>query len=82
VSGSLYEVLDQAGNRPEQARQKISAVNLEEEDAKLLGVATGAAGLRIERILYLGNGRVIEFTRSVYRGDACDFVAELRLSPR
>lgn len=82
VSSSLYEVLDQAGNRPDQARQKISAVNLEEEDAKLLGVATGAAGLRIERVSYLGSGRVIEFTRSVYRGDAYDFVAELRLSPR
>ncbi|MBV1927465.1 MAG: GntR family transcriptional regulator, partial [Rhodobacteraceae bacterium] len=39
VSSSLYEVLDQAGNRPEQARQKISAINLEEKDAKLLNVA-------------------------------------------
>ena len=28
----------------------------------------------------LASGRVIEFTRSVYRGDTYDFVAELRLS--
>ena len=82
VSSSLYEVLDQAGNRPEQARQKISAINLEEKDAKLLNVATGAAGLKIERVSYLASGRAIEFTRSIYRGDTYDFVAELRLSPR
>jgi GntR family transcriptional regulator len=59
--------------------QRISAANLGEGDARLLDVAPGAAGLRIERISYLASGKVIEFTRSVYRGDAYDFVAELRL---
>ena len=34
--------------------------------------------LNIERISYLASGKVIEFTRSLYRGDAYDFVAELR----
>ena len=34
----------------------------------------------IERISYLASGKVIEFTRSIYRGDAYDFVAELRLA--
>ncbi|TIW60283.1 MAG: GntR family transcriptional regulator, partial [Mesorhizobium sp.] len=29
---------------------------------------------------YLASGKVIEFTRSIYRGDAYDFVAELRLT--
>jgi GntR family transcriptional regulator len=46
----------------------------------LLDVPTGVAGLNIERISYLASGKVIEFTRSVYRGDTYDFVAELRLS--
>ena len=41
--------------------------------------AEGAASLNIERISYLDSGRVVEFTRSVYRGDTYDFVAELRL---
>ena len=40
----------------------------------------GSAGLNIERISYLATGKVVEFTRSIYRGDAYDFVAELRLS--
>jgi GntR family transcriptional regulator len=43
-------------------------------------VKEGAAVLHIERISYLASGRVIEFTRSVYRGDTYDFVAELRIS--
>lgn len=80
VTKSLYDVLDQCGNRPVRALQKISAVNLGETDADLLSVALHAAGLRIERTSYLPDGRVVEFTRSMYRGDAYDFVAELRLS--
>jgi len=79
VSASLYAALEATGNRPVRAVQRISAANLGAEDARLLDVAPGAAGLRIERISYLASGRVIEFTRSVYRGDAYDFVAELRL---
>ena len=44
------------------------------------GVAPGAAGLKIERIGYLPNGRVVEFTRSLYRGDAYDFAVELKIA--
>ncbi len=69
------------GRRPVRAVQRISAANLSARDAELLEVAPGAAGLRIERMSYLDGGRVLEFTRSLYRGDAYDFVAELRLSP-
>ncbi len=79
VTQSLYEVLGQAGLRPVRAVQKISAVTLDAAEARLLGVAPGAAGLRIERISCLPDGRVVEFTRSLYRGDAYDFVAELRI---
>lgn len=79
VGKSLYEVLEKTGNRPVRAIQKISAINLEDEEARLLGVEPGMAGLKIQRISYLDAGRVVEFTRSIYRGDAYDFVAELRL---
>jgi GntR family transcriptional regulator len=80
VGASLYAALEQTGNRPVRAMQRISAANLGEADARLLGVAPGVASLNIERISYLETGKVIEFTRSVYRGDTYDFVAELRLS--
>jgi GntR family transcriptional regulator len=79
VTRSLYEVLGRLGYRPVRAVQKISAINLPDADAALLDVAPQAAGLRIERVSYLPSGRVAEFTRSIYRGDAYDFVAELRL---
>lgn len=80
VETSLYEVLGQAGMRPVRALQKISAINLEEKNAKLLDVEPGMAGLRIERTSYLSDGRTVEFTQSIYRGDAYNFVAELRLA--
>ncbi|MET3662190.1 GntR family transcriptional regulator [Aquamicrobium ahrensii] len=80
IGASLYAALGETGYRPVRAMQRISAANLSGQDAELLKVPVGAAGLRIERISYLASGRVVEFTRSIYRGDAYDFVAELRLS--
>lgn len=79
VSGSLYAVLEQNGAKPIRAIQRISACNVGGAEAALLEVAPGAAGLSIERIAYLASGRVVEFTRSLFRGDAYDFVAELAL---
>ena len=79
VTTSLYEVLSRRGLRPVRAVQKISAINLDAPEAELLNVPEGAAGLSIERTSFLSSGRVAELTRSLYRGDAYDFVAELRL---
>ncbi|MFN3723751.1 MAG: GntR family transcriptional regulator [Paracoccaceae bacterium] len=81
VETSLYATLELRGLRPVRAVQRISAANLGARDAELLGVPLGAAGLRIERIGYLPSGRVVEFTRSLYRGDAYDFAVELTLTP-
>lgn len=80
VDSSLYRVLDARGLRPVRAVQRISAANLGARDAELLEVAEGVAGLRIERVSYLASGQVIEFTRSLYRGDAYDFAVELKLA--
>jgi GntR family transcriptional regulator len=79
VETSLYAALERNGCRPVRAIQRISAVSLDEADAAILKVEPGSASLRIERISYIPTGRVVEFTRSIYRGDAYDFVAELRL---
>ena len=80
VGPSLYAALEKTGNRPVRAVQRISAANLGAEDAELLEAPAASASLNIERISYLASGKVIEFTRSVYRGDAYDFVVELRLA--
>ncbi len=80
VETSLYALLETLSMRPVRAVQRISAANLGPKDAELLGVVPGAAGLKIERIGYLASGRVVEFTRSLYRGDAYDFAVELKLA--
>ena len=80
VDKSLYDYLGDRGTRPVRAIQKISAINLGPEEATHLNLPEGAAGLSIQRISYLASGRVVEFTTSIYRGDAYDFVAELRLT--
>lgn len=80
VGASLYAYLDGHGLRPVRAVQRISATNLTARDATLLDVPPGTAGLRIERVSYLPNGKVVEFTRSIYRGDAYDFAVELKLA--
>jgi GntR family transcriptional regulator len=79
VGTSLYTHLGKSGKRPVRAIQRIRAASLGREDAALLEVPPGVAGLHIERTSYLASGRVVEFTRSIYRGDTYDFVAELRL---
>lgn len=81
IQGSLYAVLEGRGLRPVRAVQRITAANLGHRDAGLLAVQAGSAGLKIERISYLASGRVVEFTRSLYRGDAYDFAVELKLAP-
>jgi GntR family transcriptional regulator len=77
VSESLYQALELRGCRPVRALQRIRAAAIEGEAARLMKVPPGTPGLEIERRAYLADGRAVEFTRSIYRGDAYDFVAEL-----
>ena len=81
VDVSLYRALDANGQRPTRALQRLRAVLFTEEQAELLGVAPGAAGLLIERRAFARNGQAVEVTQSFYRGDAYDFVAELNDGP-
>jgi GntR family transcriptional regulator len=78
VRDSLYVALDKRGMRPQRALQRLRAVAFDAEAARLLHVKSGSAGLLIERRGFLADGRVVELTHSHYRGDAYDFVAELK----
>ncbi len=77
VELSLYDTLENLGYRPARALQRLRAVALDAEQARLLHLSPGSPALSIERRALLADGRVVEFTRSLYRGDAYDFVAEL-----
>lgn len=78
---SLYETLESLGVPPQRALQRLRAVAVDAATAVLLDLATGSPGLQIERRAFLADGRAVEFTRSVYRADAYDFVAELTRDP-
>lgn len=80
VGVSMYDALEQAGNRPVRALQRLSALLLNAEQAQLLQARSGDAGLQVERLGFLADGRAVEFCRSYFRGDMYDFVAELSTS--
>ena len=53
VESSLYQALEQAGNRPVRALQRLRAVLLTREQAELLCAKPGDAGLLVERLGFL-----------------------------
>jgi GntR family transcriptional regulator len=75
IGDSLYDALGKA--RPVRVLQRLRAVLFTPEQSELLGIEPGSAGLEIERRGFAAAGRTVEFTKSYYRGDAYDFVAEL-----
>ncbi len=78
VKESLYAYLESKGLRPARALQRLRAVAASRQEAELLGIRADEPVLYIERLSFLADGSVLEFTRSHYRGDRYDFVAELR----
>ncbi len=80
VGDSLYAYLEVQGLRPTRALQRLRAVGAPLEVARLLGLTPGEPVLFIQRVSFL-RGQPVEFTRSYYRGDLYDFVAELRGEP-
>jgi GntR family transcriptional regulator, N-acetylglucosamine utilization regulator len=77
VGASLYDALERSGHRPQRALHRLRAILLDDEQAHLLGAQPGDAGLLVERVGYLRDGRTVEISHSYYRGDMYDFVAEL-----
>jgi GntR family transcriptional regulator len=78
VTDSLYGYLEANGAVPMRALQHIRAVNANAEQARLAGVAPGAAMLHITRVSYLESGAAVELTHSYCRSDYYEFVAESR----
>ncbi|MES2152739.1 MAG: GntR family transcriptional regulator [Pseudomonadota bacterium] len=78
VTDSLYGYLEARGAVPMRALQHIRAVNASGEQARLAGLAPGAAMLHITRVSYLESGAAVELTHSYCRSDYYEFVAESR----
>jgi GntR family transcriptional regulator len=79
IGASLYDAMRANGNMPVRALQRLRAALASPEEAKYLGVPKGASILHIERWSFLENGKCIELTKSSYRGDRYDFIAELKI---
>jgi GntR family transcriptional regulator len=77
VGESLYAALEDKGFRPVAGKQRVRAALATPTDAGILCVRQGSEVLRIERLTRIADGRAVEFTRSVYRGDRYDIVTDL-----
>jgi len=76
---SLYEVLrTEYGVVTGSAKQTIEASQPVEEERQLLHLPDGVPVLRIDRLTSSVDGRLVEFVRSVYRGDRFQLHVELR----
>jgi GntR family transcriptional regulator len=78
VETSLYAALRAHGLEPVRALQHLRAAAVGPADAQHLGIPVGSPVMATVRYGYLADARPVEFTRSVYRGDRYDFVAEMR----
>lgn len=78
IGDSLYDALGASGFRPTSGTQRVRASLATPTEAGLLSVRHNSEVLRIERLTRTADGRAVEFTRSVYRGDRYDFVTELK----
>jgi GntR family transcriptional regulator len=82
VSGSLYRLMrDRFGVDPTDAVQTTEPTVTDAHEAQLLGVPLHSPALLFERTTRDSGGRIIEFTRSVYRGDRYRITSHLRLGP-
>lgn len=76
VRGSLYRTLREAyGVELAAVEDMVETTLADPVDASLLGVDTGLPMLLVHRTGWDADGRVVEWTRSVFRGDRFRFVA-------
>jgi GntR family transcriptional regulator len=82
TSGTLYRRLrDRYGIDPTDAVQTTEPTVTDATEARLLGVPLYSPALLFERTTRDSTGRVIEFTRSIYRGDRYRITSHLKLGP-
>lgn len=78
VSDSLYDALAQRGFLPRRAIQRMRARAASLEDAQHLRCEPGAPILTTERRCFLGDGEIVEYCETRYKGEVYDFVFELQ----
>ena len=74
---SLYGALEAAGASPITAEYDVTAIAVQDPDAALLGLAPGAPGLLANTRSRGADGRLLEVSTTIYRGDRYRFQALL-----
>ncbi len=77
ATGSLYEVMRERGIAIAYAEQTLEAALAKPAEAAKLNIKNKGPVLLIERTTYSTDGRVIEFVKSVYKGDRYKFAIHL-----
>src|SRR5215212_4536193 len=76
--GSFYELLyDRYGIELASGVQTIEPTVTNEEESEALGVPLHSPAFQFERTSRSGSGEIVEFVRSIYRGDRYRLVTEL-----
>jgi GntR family transcriptional regulator len=82
VTGSLYRLMrERFGVDPADAVQTTEPTVTDTHESQLLDVPLHSPALLFERTTRDRGGRVVEFTRSIYRGDRYRITSHLRLGP-
>ncbi|UQU64205.1 GntR family transcriptional regulator [Couchioplanes caeruleus] len=82
AGGSLYRHLrERHGVTPAEALQTTEPTVTDAAESRLLGVPLHSPALLFERTTRDADGRIIEFARSVYRGDRYRITQHLKLGP-
>jgi GntR family transcriptional regulator len=80
--GSLFDAFARiTGVSVARSRQTMAPIVASAALARLLRVPRGTPHLRFTGMTLLADGRVAELTRSVFRGDLFEFVADMRRDP-
>jgi GntR family transcriptional regulator len=71
---SLYEVISKKFNHfIQEIQHTVSAVSAEGKMAKQLKVSPGTPLLQVNSTTYIGDGKIVEFSKSFYRSDRYEF---------
>ncbi len=74
---ALYELLEnEYGQEIVHARDILEAVLINPFELQVLEVPVGSMGIILERTGYTKEGRPLEYTKTVFRGDLCSFSIE------
>ena len=76
-ASSLYDAMARTGARPVRMVQRLRAELATGGQGAQLGVDIGAPLLAIQRLSFAADGRTVEYTRALYRGDRYYTVEEL-----